>query len=143
MVSPRRFLDLLVAAVELAATRSVLRELIRLADQAPELTEEQLRFRLLALAECAIAPSLAVPRSPAGRWLSETPDSAPGGQPAPHNMMRSAPSGRQAADPWRDAQGASLPVRAQVEQTDSDAELDALRSRLGQRGRMLRGGIQE
>ncbi len=35
--------------VELAAARFVLREVIRLADQAPMLTEEQLRFRLLTL----------------------------------------------------------------------------------------------
>jgi hypothetical protein len=32
-------------------------------------------------------------------------------------------SGRQTADPWRDAQGFSPAVRARVEQTDSDAEL--------------------
>jgi hypothetical protein len=91
MVNPRPFLDLLVATVELAAARSVFRELIRLADQAPGLTEEQLRFRLLALAECTTLRSFVAPRSPAGRWLSETPDSAPGGQPAPHNMVRSTP----------------------------------------------------
>jgi hypothetical protein len=54
MVNPRPFLDLLAATVELAAARSILRELIRLADQVPGLTDEQLRFRLLALAECAI-----------------------------------------------------------------------------------------
>jgi len=84
MDNPRPFLDLLVATVELAAARSVLRELIRLADQAPGLTEEQVRFRLLALAECAPLRSFAGPRSPAGRWLSETLDSAPSGQPAPH-----------------------------------------------------------
>ncbi|MDQ3764867.1 MAG: hypothetical protein M3460_26130 [Actinomycetota bacterium] len=91
MVNPRPFLDLLVAAVDLAAARSVFRELIRLADQAPGLTEEQLRFRLLALAECATPRSPAVLRSPAGRWLSQAPDSAPGGQPVPHNTVRSAP----------------------------------------------------
>jgi hypothetical protein len=70
--------------VELAATRSVLRELIRLADQASGLTEEQVRFRLLALVEYTTLRSCAVPRFPAGRWLSEIPDSTPGGQPAPH-----------------------------------------------------------
>jgi hypothetical protein len=91
MVNPRPFLDLLVATVELAAARSVLRELVRLVDQAPGLTEERLRFRLLALAECARPRSPAVSRSPAGRWLSEAPDSAPSGQPAPHDMVRSAP----------------------------------------------------
>lgn len=35
MVNPRPFLDLLAATVELAAARSVLQKLIRLADQAP------------------------------------------------------------------------------------------------------------
>ncbi|MGH3823347.1 MAG: hypothetical protein ACRDRA_11045 [Pseudonocardiaceae bacterium] len=80
MVSPRPLLDQLTVTVELAAMRSVLRELIRLAGQAPVLTEEQLRFRLLALAQCA-----APPRSPAGRWSSKAPDSAPGGQPAPQD----------------------------------------------------------
>ena len=83
MVNPRPFLDLLVAAVDLAAARSVLRELIRLADQAPGLTEEQVRFGLLALAECATPRSCAASQSPAGRWLSQAPDLAPGGQPAP------------------------------------------------------------
>jgi hypothetical protein len=34
----------LAATAEFAAARSVLRELIRLVDQAPGLTEEQLRF---------------------------------------------------------------------------------------------------
>ena len=91
MVNPRSFLDFLVATVELAAARSVFRELIRLADQAPGLTEEQLRLRLFALAECATLRSCVAPRSPADRWLSEPPDSAPGGQPVPHNMVWSAP----------------------------------------------------
>lgn len=91
MVNPRPFLDLLVATVELATARSVLRELIKLADQAPGLTEEQLRFRLLALASALHPDPPLSPRSPAGCWSSETPDSAPGGQPVPHNMVRSAP----------------------------------------------------
>ncbi|MDQ3764866.1 MAG: hypothetical protein M3460_26125 [Actinomycetota bacterium] len=47
---------------------------------------------------------------------------------------------RRAADAWREAQGASIPVRARVEQTDSDAALGTLRSRLGKRGRVLRRG---
>lgn len=42
MVNSRRFLDLLAVTVELAAARSVLGELLRLADQGPVLTEEQL-----------------------------------------------------------------------------------------------------
>jgi hypothetical protein len=71
--------------------RSVLREVIVLADPVPGLTKEQLRFRLLALAECATPRSLTVPKSPAGRWSSQVPDSAPGGQPVPHDMIGSAP----------------------------------------------------
>lgn len=67
VVNQRPFVDLLVATVELAAARSVFQELLSLADQAPGLTEEQLRFRLLALAECATPRSPAAPRSPAGR----------------------------------------------------------------------------
>ncbi|MGH3815074.1 MAG: hypothetical protein ACRDUV_21955 [Pseudonocardiaceae bacterium] len=60
VVNPRPFLDQLTATVELAAARSVLREIITLVDQAPVLTDEQLRFRLLALAAghrpCASIP---------------------------------------------------------------------------------------
>ncbi|MGH3692859.1 MAG: hypothetical protein ACRDRX_02445 [Pseudonocardiaceae bacterium] len=91
VVNPRPWLDHLTATVELAAARSVLRELLRLADQAPVLTEEQLRFRLLALAECGAPRAGAPPRSSAGRWPSETPDSAPSGQPAPHDTAGTAP----------------------------------------------------
>ncbi|HET9254019.1 MAG TPA: hypothetical protein VFO16_02310 [Pseudonocardiaceae bacterium] len=43
----------LAAAVDLAAARSVLRDVITLADQAPGLTDEQLRHRLAGLAEVA------------------------------------------------------------------------------------------
>jgi hypothetical protein len=43
----------LTKTVNFAAAWSVLREVIRLADQAPALTEQQLRFRLLTPAECA------------------------------------------------------------------------------------------
>ena len=50
VVNPRPWLDHLTATVELAAARSVLRELITLADQAPMLTDEQLRSQLLTLA---------------------------------------------------------------------------------------------
>lgn len=46
-----RCVDHLAATVELAAARSVLREIITLADDAPGLTGEQLRFRLAALAK--------------------------------------------------------------------------------------------
>lgn len=91
MVNPRPFLDLLAATVDLAAPRSVLRELIRLADQVPGLTEEQLRFRLLALAEYATTRFPVSSRSPAGRWSSKTPDSAPSGQTALHDIVGRAP----------------------------------------------------
>jgi hypothetical protein len=83
-VNPRPFLDHLTATVELAAARSVLREIITLADQVPMLTDEQLRFRLRALAECTRSGSHVAHRSPADRWLSEAPDSAPSGQPVPN-----------------------------------------------------------
>jgi hypothetical protein len=82
VVNPRPFLDHLAAAVELTAARSVLRKIITLADQAPVLTDEQLRFRLLALAECTRSGSH-VAHSPADRGSSEAPDSAPSGQPVP------------------------------------------------------------
>ncbi|MDQ3764252.1 MAG: hypothetical protein M3460_22530 [Actinomycetota bacterium] len=91
MVNPRPFLDLLAATVDLAAARSTLRELIALADQAPELTEQQLRFRLLTLVECATPRSSAASQSPADRWSSQVPDSAPSGQSAPHDTLGSAP----------------------------------------------------
>lgn len=74
---PRQFMDRLIVTVDLAATRSVMRELIRLADYAPLLTDEQLRFRLLALAQCARSRPHAPPRSPAGRWSSEAPTRLP------------------------------------------------------------------
>ncbi|MGH3693698.1 MAG: hypothetical protein ACRDRX_06845 [Pseudonocardiaceae bacterium] len=48
-INPCPLLDHLAATVEPAAARWVLRELITLADQAPTLTAEQLRFRLLTL----------------------------------------------------------------------------------------------
>jgi hypothetical protein len=92
-VKPRRFLDHLTATVELAAARSVLREIITLADQATMLTDEQLRFRLRALAECTRSGSYIAHRSPADRWLSEAPDSAPSGQPVPNATSNSHAEG--------------------------------------------------
>lgn len=77
--------------IELAAARSVLGELGRLADQATVLTDEQLRFRLLTLAQYAQSRPHAPPRSPADRWPSEAPDSAPSGQPVPHDTVGTAP----------------------------------------------------
>jgi hypothetical protein len=53
VVNPRLFLECLTGTVELAAARSVLRGVITLADQMPTLTDEQLRLRLVALAEVA------------------------------------------------------------------------------------------
>ena len=47
------YLDLLIAAVEVSVARSVLRQAIALADQAPILTDVELRARLVALAGTA------------------------------------------------------------------------------------------
>ncbi|MGH3885514.1 MAG: hypothetical protein ACRDSZ_02920 [Pseudonocardiaceae bacterium] len=50
-VNPQPYLDRLTAAVEqLAAPRSILRQIITLADDAPTLPDQELRERLLALA---------------------------------------------------------------------------------------------
>ncbi len=46
LVNPQLYLDRLAASVDL-------RQIITLADQAPGLTDEQLRARLVALAGCA------------------------------------------------------------------------------------------
>ncbi|MGH3769032.1 MAG: hypothetical protein ACRDS0_31660 [Pseudonocardiaceae bacterium] len=50
----RPFLDHLAGTVELAVARSTLREVCALADQAPGLTDTDLRARLLALAQRAV-----------------------------------------------------------------------------------------
>jgi hypothetical protein len=68
VVNPQLHFDRLAATVE---QLGVLRQVIALADQAPVLTDEQLRFRLLALAEHAVPRSNALHRSPADRWSSE------------------------------------------------------------------------
>lgn len=89
MVSPRPawlFLDHLSGTVDLAAARSVLREIITLGDQATGLTDEQLRFRLLTLAGHTASKSPAS-RSPIGRWSSDTPESAPSGRLAPPEIV--------------------------------------------------------
>jgi hypothetical protein len=75
VATPRPLVNHLTATVELTAARSVLREVIALADQAPGRTDEQLRLRLRALAECTLPRSNAARRSPADRWLSEAPTS--------------------------------------------------------------------
>jgi ribosomal protein L37AE/L43A len=49
VVNPRPYVDRLAATVELAVARSVLRQVIALADDAPTITDQQLRARLLAL----------------------------------------------------------------------------------------------
>ena len=72
-VDPRLFLAHLAATVELAMARPVLREVITLANQAPGLADDQLRFRLLALAACATPRSTAASRSPADRWSRRPP----------------------------------------------------------------------
>jgi hypothetical protein len=76
--------------VEVAAARSMLRQVIALADEAPALTDDQLRARLVDLARTArpgVPPWLMTPRfasdAPAGHWLRDAPESAPGGQPVP------------------------------------------------------------
>jgi transposase-like protein len=54
VVNPQPYLDRLAATVEqLGATRSVLRQVCTLADDASTITDQQLRDRLLALASCA------------------------------------------------------------------------------------------
>lgn len=50
---PQPFLDRLTGTVELAAARSVLRAVITLADEAPGISDEELRSRLLILAQRA------------------------------------------------------------------------------------------
>ncbi|HEX6402592.1 MAG TPA: hypothetical protein VF003_05440 [Pseudonocardiaceae bacterium] len=50
VVNPHLYLDGLTAAVDLAAARRVLRQLVTLASEAPTLTDAQLRTRLVALA---------------------------------------------------------------------------------------------
>jgi hypothetical protein len=50
VVNPRSYLDYLVATVELTGARSALRALLTLADDAPGLTDRELRSRLVALA---------------------------------------------------------------------------------------------
>jgi len=50
VVNPRSYLDHLVATVELAGARAALRALLTLADDAPTLTDAELRSRLTALA---------------------------------------------------------------------------------------------
>jgi ribosomal protein L37AE/L43A len=49
VVNPRPWIDHLTAAVELAAARSLLRQIVDLASEAPRLSDTQLRTQLLAL----------------------------------------------------------------------------------------------
>lgn len=53
VVNSRTYLDYLAGSSELAAARSVLRRVIALADEAPMLTDVEMRARLVALAGCA------------------------------------------------------------------------------------------
>ena len=53
VVNPRPWLDHLTATVELAAARSMLRQVIALADKAPALPDDQLRARLVDLTRTA------------------------------------------------------------------------------------------
>jgi len=50
VVNPRPYLDYLAGLVDLAAARSMLRQVIALADEAPALPDDQLRVRLAHLA---------------------------------------------------------------------------------------------
>jgi hypothetical protein len=49
VVNPRPYLDYLGGRVELAVARSMLRQVIALADEAPALPDDQLRHRLVGL----------------------------------------------------------------------------------------------
>jgi len=49
-VNPRPYLEYLAGWVEVAAARSMLRQVIALAEQAPALSDEQVRARLVDLA---------------------------------------------------------------------------------------------
>jgi hypothetical protein len=78
-------------AATLAAELAVLRELIALAGEAPALSDDQLRARLMGvlagLARSGCCRGAHDPRvaseAPAGHRLRDAPESAPGGQPAP------------------------------------------------------------
>jgi hypothetical protein len=77
---PQSFLDRLTATV-------VLRGVIALADEAPRLSDDQLRARLAGLAQMArsaVPGSRCTDEAPAGHRSSDAaPASAPGGQPVP------------------------------------------------------------
>ncbi|HET9254079.1 MAG TPA: hypothetical protein VFO16_02610, partial [Pseudonocardiaceae bacterium] len=63
----------------------------------------------------------------------------PGAPPVPHPPQNTSTGTVQPpADRWLDAEGIPIPVGAVVEQTTVDIELGALRSRLGERGLVLR-----
>ena len=91
MVNPRPFLDLLAATVDLAKARSVLRELIRLTNRRPGSPRNSCGFGCSRWPRTPHLGHPLSPRSPAGRRSNQAPDSAPGGQPAPHDMVQSAP----------------------------------------------------
>lgn len=100
MVSPRPawlFLDHLSGTVDLAAARSVLREIITLGDQAPGLTDEQLRFRLLTLA-AHTAPKSPAHRSSIGRWSAIPPNRLPAAD-RPRPRLSNSPISRGLSQP--------------------------------------------
>jgi hypothetical protein len=77
--SPQLFLDWLTATV-------VLRRVIALAQQAPRLSDDQLRARLTGLARMtrsAVTDSRCTDEAQAGRRLRNAPESPPGGQRIP------------------------------------------------------------
>ena len=111
VLNPRPFLNHLAATVELTAARSVLRKIVTLADQAPGLTDEQLRFRLLALAEYATPahplspdPRLVVARGPRLRFRRPAgPISAADGEYARKVSAGMSEPLVCIGDPWIDA----------------------------------------
>jgi hypothetical protein len=87
---PQLFLDRLTATV-------VLRQIIALAEQAPLLSDDQLRNRLASLARMArsaVTDSRCTDEAPAGHRLRDTPESPPGGPPIPSPAAAATGTGR-------------------------------------------------
>lgn len=74
----RPFLDRLAATVELTAARSVLRQLIALANSSATLSDVELRERLTGLASLSSAAWGGVPARPGGCSMTSTPGRRPG-----------------------------------------------------------------
>jgi hypothetical protein len=83
------YFELLAATVEqLGATRSVLRAVVTLADDAPTITDQQLRDRLLALAERARLAQRAIVEDSGGVTV---PSIDPGRPPVERVRPRALP----------------------------------------------------